>query len=185
MVVIFLLAELDSPKYAEGLKRALSTHDATVELVRHADTNDQDANRLRLEILTTHRGWGQLQSLFGGLPIEDVEWMWMKLDEEDLRTRIFTIDYYFQESLGTRSLNEIGAMKRREDPESVRPILESVRLGQMPEPPILLADTTLERLVILEGHNRMIAYATEPKEVPFPIRAILGVSARISEWSEW
>lgn len=73
----------------------------------------------------------------------------------------------------------------REDPESVRPILESVRLGQMPEPPILLADESLERLVILEGHNRMIAYATEPKEVPFPIRAIVGVSARISEWSEW
>lgn len=185
MVAIFLLAELDSPKYAEGLKRALSTHDATVELVRYADTNDQDANRLRREILTTHRGWGQMQSLFGGLPKEDVEWVWMELDEEDLRTRVFKIDYYFQESLGTRSLNEIGAMKRREDPESVRPILESVRVGQMPEPPILLADTSLERLVILEGHNRMIAYATEPKEVPFPIRAILGMSARISEWSEW
>ena len=64
-------------------------------------------------------------------------------------------------------------------------ILDDVRSGRMPAEPILLADPGLERLVILEGHLRITAYLVDPTAVPFPIRALVGVSPNISEWSEW
>jgi hypothetical protein len=64
-------------------------------------------------------------------------------------------------------------------------ILEAVRAGRMPTAPILLAEPGLERLVILEGHSRITAYLVDPAAVWFPIRALVGVSPNISEWSEW
>lgn len=184
MIASFLRGELNSPRFGDRLKRALVAQNAMPDLI-FADTTDEVANRMRRDVLVAYRGWGRYESLFGGLPAEDVEWMWVELEEEDLRDRVFTISYYFEETLGTRRLVEIAEMKRRNDPGSPTPILDDVRAGPLPEPPILMGDAELHRLVILEGHSRMISYLVDPSAVPFPIRAMVGVSSRISEWSEW
>ena len=78
---------------------------------------------------------------------------------------------------------------RRRDPgvgtDVYLAILDDVRRGRMPPEPILLTEPGMERLVILEGHVRITAYLLDPAAVSFPIRAIVGVSSDISEWSEW
>ena len=55
----------------------------------------------------------------------------------------------------------------------------------MPVEPIVVAEPTLERMVILEGHARITTYLVEPDLVRFPLRALIGVSAQMSRWSEW
>lgn len=185
MIGVFLSAELRSARFGDDLRAALETHRVPKELIENPDTGDQEANRLRRAVLTSYRGWGKQESLFGGLPAEKVQWQWVQLDEEDLHTRSFTISWYFEETFGTRRLSEIAEISRRSPADPNNRILEEIRAGRMPEPPILLAEPGMKRLVILEGHVRLITYLVEPQVVPFPIKALLGVSSRISEWSEW
>jgi hypothetical protein len=184
MIAVFLRAELDSPRLGERLKTALAALNAPLPLILEPDTANPEANRIRSEVLVAYRGWKQYESVFGGLPTDDVTWVWVQLEEEDLRDRVFTIAYYFEETYGTRQASAIGKMKRRTE-GSVNPILEQLRSGPSPEPPILLAEPGLKRLVILEGHNRILSYLVDPSAVPFPISAMVGFSSRISEWSEW
>jgi hypothetical protein len=184
MIAVFLRAGLDSPRFRERLKQALVAHSASPDLIRCAVTTEEPSNQLRRKILETFYGWGQDESVFGGMP-GDVEWLWVELDVEDLLNRVFTIAWYFEETFGTRRAAELAELKRRTEGSLKNPILAEIRAGRFPESPILLSQPDLERMVILEGHNRIISYLVDPDMVPFPIRAILGVSSRISEWSEW
>ncbi len=191
MIATFLRAEVNSSRFREQLEQSLEFHGLTVELVRFPDTTDEAANRVRRELLATYRGWGQEASVFGGLPADRVEWMWVELEEGELRERVFYIRYFWEDfSGGSRRPSDVAERLRRRDPEleSVDvylEILDDVRSGHMPAEPILLAEPRLERLVILEGHLRITAYLVDPAVVSFPIRAIVGVSPEISEWSEW
>ena len=55
----------------------------------------------------------------------------------------------------------------------------------MPPEPILLAEPGMKRFVILEGHMRITAYLVDPSIVSFPIRALVGISSDVAQWSEW
>jgi hypothetical protein len=41
------------------------------------------------------------------------------------------------------------------------------------------------KLVLLEGHVRLTAYAAFPELLPDQLGAYLGISPRIEEWSQW
>jgi hypothetical protein len=64
-------------------------------------------------------------------------------------------------------------------------ILDKVASGQLPAEPILVANPSLERLVILEGHMRITAYLVDSARMRFPLDAIVGISGSIADWSEW
>jgi hypothetical protein len=191
MIATFLRGELGSSRFRARLEQSLERRRLTLDLVRFPDTTDEVENRARRELLVTYRGWGKEESVFGGLSADRVEWMWVELEESELRERVFYIRYFWEEfSGGSRRPSHVAERIRHRDPE-VGPvdvylaILDGVRSGRMPAEPILLADPGLERLVILEGHVRITAYLVDPAAVPFPIRALVGVSPDISEWSEW
>jgi hypothetical protein len=50
---------------------------------------------------------------------------------------------------------------------------------------IVVTDPERAKLVVLEGHKRLTAYAAFPEYLPDELEAYLGVSPRIGEWSLW
>jgi hypothetical protein len=183
MIATFIRAELESPRFGAKLRSAAADLGASIALL--ADGTSAHAAEARRRLLAAYRGWGQYESVFGGMP-DDLEWSWAELDEAVLRTRVFTIKWWFEETFGTRSVLAIGEMKRRTADDDSRPQLEQARAaGRMLEPPILLSEPDLRRLVILEGHSRILSYMAHPDLAPFPMLALIGTSPRIGEWSEW
>ena len=128
-----------------------------------------------------YRGWGQWESVFGGLP-DDVEWTWPSRTEVTSRSGS-------SRSSGTSKTTtaRVGCPNwhRCRTPTTRTPSPSDSRAGESLASPILIAEPDLERLVILEGHNRLIGYARDVSAVDFPLRAMVGVSSRASEWSEW
>jgi hypothetical protein len=183
MISTFIRAELKSPRFGAKLRSAAADLGASIDLL--ADGTSAQAAEARRRLLAAYRGWGQYESVFGGMP-DDLEWSWAELDEAVLRTRVFTIEWWFEETFGTRSVLAIGEMKRRTADDDSRPQLERARAaGRMLEPPILLSEPDLRRLVILEGHSRILSYMAHPDLALFPMLALIGTSRRIGEWSEW
>ena len=183
MIAAFVRAELESPRFGAALRTTLAELGMSVEVVSAAPSI-AGANEARRQLLAAYRGWGQYESVFGGMP-DDVVWSWADLDESVLRERVFTIKWYFEEAFGTRSAHEIAEMKRRAADTSRSQLERSVAEGRMLEPLILLAEPDLRRLVILEGHSRIVSYLANPDLVAFPIPAMVGTSSRVAEWSEW
>jgi hypothetical protein len=138
-------------------------------------------------ILTRHRGWDTRQGLFEGLPF-DIEWHRATVELQDLRERVFYIRYFWEEfSDGTRSPVTVAARLAAEPTEHLgdyAQILDKVASGQLPAEPILVADPSLEKLVILEGHVRITAYLVDSTRMRFPLEAIVGISSSIADWSE-
>ncbi len=183
MIATFIRAELASPRFGAKLRSAAADLGASIDLL--ADGTSAQAAEARRRLLAAYRGWGQYESVFGGMP-DDLEWSWAELDAAVLRTRVFTIEWWFEETFGTRSVLAIGEMKRRTADDDSRPQLEQARAaGRMLESPILLSEPDLRRLVILEGHSRILSYMAHPDLAPFPMLALIGTSPRIGEWSEW
>ena len=190
MIATFLRGELASSRFGERLALHIQQLGLAVDLVTSPDLADEQANRSRRELITHFRGWGSTQSVFGGLPAKRTDWVWVELSERDLIERVFYIQHFWEAfSGGTRRPAQVADRVRRGDadvgPEIYQSILADVRRGNMPNPPILVSNPAMERLVILEGHLRITAYLVEPDVVPFPIRALLGLSVSINEWSEW
>jgi hypothetical protein len=50
---------------------------------------------------------------------------------------------------------------------------------------IAVADPQRSKLVLLEGHVRLTAYAAFPEYLPDELEVYLGISPRIGEWSLW
>jgi hypothetical protein len=181
MIASFIRAGLDSPGEREALAKARDAAGLDEADARSLDIADPALNKLRREVLTKWFGWGQYESVFGGMP-DDIEWHWAELTLDDLRKRVYTIKWSFEAEYGTRQLARIA---ERNTGASAGPILDALRSGQTIEPVMLLAQPSLDRLVILEGHNRLEAFLTEPTLVSFPLRVFLGISERVDEWSEW
>ena len=64
-------------------------------------------------------------------------------------------------------------------------VLNRVRDGQVLEPPLLVGTPSLDRFVILEGHNRIISYLRDLSVVVLPLPVLIGVSEEASNWREW
>lgn len=190
MIATFLRAEANSSRFRPELDQALERLGFTVALITSPDITDTAANEVRRQLLGTYRGWGQRESVFGGMPVGNIEWMWVELEESDLRERVFYIQYFWEElTHGSRRPSYVAEQIRSRDPKVLLDvylaILDDVRGGRMPAEPILLAEPGMKRLVILEGHLRITAYLVDPVAVSFPIHALVGVSPQMSEWSEW
>lgn len=190
MIATFLRAEVDSSRFGAPFQQALVRQGHSLDVLRCPDTSDSAANRLRRELLETYRGWGQEESVFGGLPADRVTWQWVELTEHDVAERVFYIRWFWEDySGGSRRPADVARRIRRgvpaEDRNVIDAILANVRGGQVPPEPILLAEPGMERLVILEGHVRFTAYLVEPKVVPFPLRVLVGIAPDIAAWSEW
>jgi hypothetical protein len=126
------------------------------------------------------RQWREHDGLFDGFP-DDVAWERVALARDEVLAILYiNWDWWLTVSNGTRLATVAVEVQGRD--EGDRAIAATAATN--PEL-VLVTDTARAKLVLLEGHVRLTAYAAFPEYLPEELEVYLGVSPRIAEWSEW
>jgi hypothetical protein len=185
MVLTFLRAEVDSPRFAGPLLLALGKQGLDRALVDRADRTDPEENAARRRLLATYRGYGRNEALFAGLP-DDISWSWVALTPAELAdVRYIDWDYWLEVSGGTRRPRDaIARMRADWDAEGsdYRRIAVAAARGSFPPELVVLGRPPGQDLVLLEGHVRLTGLLLDPQHLPGELRVLLGTSPRIAEW---
>lgn len=189
MIAEFLLAEVDSPRHGPRLKEFAGRLSIHLAVVRNPDCAAHDDNRQRRDLLTEYRGWTRYESVFGGLPTASIEWRRADLHRADL-DHVEVIQWLvdeFPDSFPGRPLGTVrDAAQQASTPHSgIAEMASTMSEGRQPARPILITTPTVDRVVILEGHNRLLAYALLGEMAPLLIPVIVGITAEAGQWSEW
>ena len=99
-------------------------------------------------------------------------------------------DWWLEISGGTRRPSEAAARIRRDEIAGVtaewhEPIAARLRLADPPAKLIVVAPRDLSRLVVLEGHVRLTAYALYPEYLPEELEIFLGTAEDMEWWTEF
>jgi hypothetical protein len=126
------------------------------------------------------RQWREREGLFGGFP-DDVAWERVALARDEVLAILYiNWDWWLTVSNGTRLATVAAKVQGRDAGD--RAIAAAAATN--PEL-IVVTDRERAKLVLLEGHVRLTAYAAFPECLPEELDVYLGVSPRIGEWSEW
>jgi hypothetical protein len=132
------------------------------------------------EVDERKRQWRDRDGLFGGFP-DDVAWERVALTGAEVLTILYiNWDWWLRVTKGTRLATVAAEVQGRD--EGDRAIASTAATN--PEL-IVVSDRKRSKLVLLEGHVRLTAYAAFPEYLPDELEVYLGVSPRIGEWSEW
>jgi hypothetical protein len=179
VVAEFLRAEWDSPRFGPRL-RALTRDPSLVTAPR---LDDEPENDERAQLLEAHRAWLRRQGLFFGLP-PAIDWSAAVFSRDELLDILY-IDWSWWVALsgGTRRPRVAARLLRtQEDPAAIawyEPILRaSTRL-------IAVTDLEHTRVVVMEGHARLTAYALFPERVDDEVEVLLGVAPDMAAWSQF
>ena len=135
------------------------------------------------------RGWGRDVGLFDGFP-ENVRWSRAALSPDEVASILYIDwDWWLELSGGTRRPADAVARIRSGDaegpPEWHEPIATRLRSGP-PLPKLIVVRTGPgARIVALEGHVRLTAFALYPDELPDELEVFLGESPAMDRWSEY
>src|SRR4051794_15759568 len=127
------------------------------------------------------RSWHERVGLFRGLP-RDLAWERVAVTRDELLEILYIDwDWWLRVSDGTRLPRVAAEVQGRDDGD--RAIAAAVATN--PELIVLTAPAR-SKLVVLEGHVRLTAYAAFPELLPAELELYLvGVSPSIDRWSEW
>jgi hypothetical protein len=189
MVALFLLAELDSPRFGRAIRHQLAADGLDARVLREPDLGDEAENGYRRLLLERTRGYLSREGLFGGFP-GDVRWHRGALGRDEVGdVRVIAYDYWEQLSRGTRRLGDVA----RGIADGVEPfgvsnagfheLAAAIAAGLSPPPPILVATSPREVLVILEGHGRLSARMLRPETLPDELEVLCGFSPAIAGWA--
>jgi hypothetical protein len=190
VVAAFLRGELDSPRWGERLLELLREDDVDISVVNTPNLDNAAECAYRERLLDRHRAWLRREGLFEGFP-EQVAWSRVALTPgEVLAIRYINWDWWLWISSGTRRTVDAAARIRRNEiagvtAEEHEPIAARLRAEESPAELIAVAPPDHSRLVLLEGHVRLTAYALYPEYLPAELEIYLGVSADIERWSEF
>src|SRR5215211_1338445 len=176
MIAVYLRAELESDRFGSQLRGLLA------RVGRELGSADA-AYRRRL--LDEHRGYGSRTGMFGGFP-RDMDWYRASLTRDEVLDILY-IDYswWIELSGGTRRPRdaarriyggELTGMTAGATADEHEPFLAST--SEL----IAVTTSTLEKLVAVEGHARLTAYALFPERVPEDGEIVLGVSDELATW---
>jgi hypothetical protein len=184
MVAVFLRGELESERFGAGVRAAIDER-----LLLEPDLEDEGQNAVRRAALTELRGYESREGLFHGFP-DDMRWERAALTpEEVLAVRYIEYDYWVELSGGTRlpldAADRIraGVTVFRVPNDGFFELADALGTRQLPEPIVVGADGS--RLVVLEGHARLTAYALRPEALPPELEVLLGRSPGIASWACW
>ncbi len=190
VVASFLRGELESPRYGDRLLELLG-HDAKdASLLAQPNVGDADENAYREALLDRHRGWTRRKGLFEGLP-KRIDWFRAALTPaEVLAIRYINWDWWLELSGGTRQPLEAARRIRHREfvgstAEEHHPIAARLRTDEPPPELIAVAPPDHSRIVLVEGHVRLTAYALYPDYLPDALEILLGLSDEIERWSEF
>jgi hypothetical protein len=189
-VAAFLSGELDSPRYGETLRTLLREAGEDERVVAEPNVGDPREDSLRATLLEGYRSWLTREGLFAGFPAR-VDWSYAALTRAEVLSILYiNWDWWLRISAGTRlPLDAAARIRRNEVPgasvESNEPIAAGLRSADPPPPLIVVAPPDRSRLVLLEGHVRITAYALFPEYLPAELEVLLGISDEIGHWSEF
>lgn len=189
MILTFLRGEYGSDRFSEELKQAMDALNAPESLLTAPDLQNAAENALRKNLMGEFRGYGQERELFERFP-RSISWQLCRFDESDLEY-IQYIDYSYWNEL---SLNTRSPLRAAE------PIRQGVKIyGQSTEgflraaeyleaggafPPLILLTYDFSRLVAVEGHLRLTAYALIPRHFQ-DVEALVGVCEDRAAFERW
>lgn len=163
-------------------------------MVLDPDLESALQNGYRLRVLGEYRGFGRPSSgdanWLEGREVDKLDWWRVQLSRDDLLQVHFTNgEFWNEESDGTR-LPAVHVQRLLADPE--RPpddlpnlVHAAVQAGCELAPMILIDAGPGSRLVVLEGHVRLIAYVMAGSASPDQIVALLGPSPVVASWPDY
>jgi hypothetical protein len=132
------------------------------------------------EVEERQRQWRERDGLFGGLP-DGIEWERVALTPDEVLAILYIDwDWWLTVSNGTRLATVAAELQGRDDGD--RAIAAA---GATNPELVVVTDPQRSKLVLLEGHVRLTAYAAFPENLPGELEVYLGVSPHIDEWSLW
>lgn len=185
MILAFLQAEIDSPRFSPVLKFWLEANRFDrATLIDNGLLDDLEQNRLRTELLKAARGYQDRKMLFTGFP-NDVQWRRVEVEPVELAEFRYANHASLVEVSGAGRRVRDGAQSFESGKapadfsERVSGVVDCVKSGaRFPDLIAVAADS--EPPVLMEGHTRATAYVhTKPAH---PIIVLVGTSPTIKRW---
>ena len=132
------------------------------------------------EVDERKRQWREREGLFAGLP-EEIAWELVALTRDEVLEILYiNWDWWLRVSKGTRLATVAAEVQGSDDGD--RAIAAAVESNPAL---IVVTDPAHSKLVLLEGHVRLTAYAAFPEYLPDELEVYLGASSAIADWSEF
>jgi hypothetical protein len=186
MVACFLLGELSSPRFGAGVRSALADAGWTDRLVTSPDLFDHAENAARRAVLASTRGYGENCDVFEDFP-SGARWEWAVLRPEELAAvRYIEYSYWNELSGGTRLPGHAAGRIRAgvtvfDVPNDRFEQAARALAGGELFPPLILAGEGADKLVCLEGHLRLTAYALAG--FPADVECLVGTAPDMARWA--
>lgn len=187
MVLAFLKAEIDSPRFGLPIKSALSQLKySREEIIDNADLNNLSHNIIR-DKLMGFRGYKCNNALFAGFP-NNVKWERFALAPMELNNlKYIKYNKWIEISGGSRLVvdgaKNIDTNQILEDDyninEAIKTVAQEFKKG-IRYPELIVAKGEDDFLVLIEGHTRATAYALA--NIKENIKIIVGTSSQMNNW---
>lgn len=167
MISEYLKAEYSSNRFSEDIQEAMQKLSISENIVQSPDLQNISENMQRRELLGAFRGYGLNQSMFERFPNVS-DWFLCSFSKEDLdKIRYIDYSYWNELSGGTQlpidavmTINK-GVLIYGQSNEGFINAASYIRNGGVFNKMFFLT-ADFEKYVIVEGHQRMTAYAIEP-----------------------
>ena len=168
MILEFLKAESTSSRFCEQLTESMKRLGYEEKLITVADLSSETENGKRKQLLGEFRGYGEDRELFERFPMVS-EWTLCKFSGTDLEN-IRYIDYSYWNELSEGTHKPLSAAETIRkgvriygvSNEGFLQAAEYVKNGGF-FPKLFFLTADYENFVIVEGHQRMTAYALVPE----------------------
>jgi hypothetical protein len=183
VVLAFLRAEIDSPKWGQEYSRVLRGLNLDrIFLIDAADLADAHAGGIRKDVLGAVRGYGRNGALFTGFP-RDPTWRRVQIEPSDFhRLKCISTDERWSElTAGTRLIEE-AARNLDVYPEFAVRVRGAIRRieQRLPVAELIMVETDSGGLILVEGHTRATAYVVLSDRA---FQAFVGTSSLMSRWT--
>jgi hypothetical protein len=188
VVATFLRAELESERFGAPIRAALERDGVPADAVIRPDFSDAGRNAYRRELLGEVRGWGRDEGLFQNFP-DDFAWSRAAFARDEVASILYIDwDWWLTVTGGSRRPADAARRLRRESPSDVawhEPIARRLASGPALPELIVIRAGEGERLVVLEGHVRLTAFALFPEALPDELEVLLGESPGLDRWTSY
>jgi hypothetical protein len=188
VVATFLRGELESERFGAPIRAALERDGVPPLVVTRPDVSNAGDNAYRRELLGEVRGWGRDERMFRNFP-GDVAWSRAALTREEVASILY-IDWHWWRRVtgGSRRPADAARTLRRASPSDVawhEPVARRLASGPPLPELIVVRIREGERLVVLEGHVRLTAFALFPEALQDTLEVLLGESAGLVRWTSY